>query len=276
MLSRLQRPTPPRIPLFTELWPLAVRIVLLVTAILIGVWLLVTLSGIFVLLLFAVTLAAGVSPLIDGLQRRGLRRGLAVLLMYLVLVGALAVLGLVLIPLAVRGVRESVARAPEYAERFTRWLTDLQQAYPALAAVLDPTQIPLRDAADAFTSQIGAVVSQAVRLGGLALGLVEAVVVTVVLLAVTFYLLVDGRRVRDYLLSFVPAARRPRAQALAGQIGPRMGGWVLGQLILSTGVGLATFIGLCSAFPERPSWRLSPRSGRSSRSPVPSSAPYPP
>ena len=61
-----------------------------------------------------------------------------------------------------------------------------------------------------------------------------------VVLLLTFYLVTDGPRIHSYLLSFVPAGQREHARRLTSAMGQRMGGWLLGQLVVSTVVGVIT------------------------------------
>src|SRR5262249_43045766 len=84
----------------------------------------------------------------------------------------------------------------------------------------------------------------AVNLLGAALGVFGGLFTTLLTLLITFYLVVDGMRIRDYLLSFLPAGRVAQARRVTDGIGERMGGWLLGQVALSASIGLASFVAL--------------------------------
>ena len=68
----------------------------------------------------------------------------------------------------------------------------------------------------------------------------------VVVLVLTAYFLADLPRVRATLYRFVPAGRRPRAILLGDQILVKVGGYVLGNLVISVISATATFIWLIS------------------------------
>ena len=64
--------------------------------------------------------------------------------------------------------------------------------------------------------------------------------VVVVVLAV--YLLADMRRIRRTAYRFVPASRRPRAVLLGDAISQRIGGYVLGNVLVSLIAGLSSLV----------------------------------
>jgi predicted PurR-regulated permease PerM len=223
-----------------DFWALAVRIVAIAAAIGVGLWLAVTLRAVLLQLLLAVILATGLGPLVDRLQRAGLRRGVAVLLIYLALVLALIVLGVAVIPPIVRETEEFVRGAPTYGDLVTERLRDLRREFP----FLPPLDEQLTEQIRGLGSQIGAIASQALVVGRFALGIFSGLLSVLLVLLITLYLIVDGARIREYLLSFLAPAQRGRVLAVTDRIGQRMGGWLLGQLALSATVGLASFLGL--------------------------------
>ncbi|HEV2457908.1 MAG TPA: hypothetical protein VGS80_06050, partial [Ktedonobacterales bacterium] len=65
-------------------WGPPARLVVAAAAMAAGLWFAFLLRGVLLQVLVAIILAAGLSPLVDWLNRRGVPRGLAVLLIYLV------------------------------------------------------------------------------------------------------------------------------------------------------------------------------------------------
>jgi predicted PurR-regulated permease PerM len=53
----------------------------------------------------------------------------------------------------------------------------------------------------------------------------------------TFYLLADGARIQEYLLTFVPPGRRASVHVITDRMGERMGHWLLGQVFLCLLIG---------------------------------------
>lgn len=68
----------------------------------------------------------------------------------------------------------------------------------------------------------------------------------VIVLVLTAYFLADMPRVRAMMYRFVPAHRRPRAVLLGDQIMVKVGGYVLGNVIISIISAVVTFVWLIS------------------------------
>ncbi len=223
-----------------DLWLLALRIVLLAAAVILAVWFAVAVQEVLLRLLLAIILATGLSPLVDRLQASGLPRGPAVLLIYAGLILLLIVLGVAVVPSLLDQVEEIVLAAPTYADRFMDWLHGLRETY----AFLPPLDEQLLAQLRGLTGQLGAIAAQALIVGRVALDFLNGVLSIGIVLLITLYLIVDGPRVRNYLLSFVPAVHHDRLRLLFGRMGERMGGWLLGQVALSATIGLASYVGL--------------------------------
>jgi predicted PurR-regulated permease PerM len=64
----------------------------------------------------------------------------------------------------------------------------------------------------------------------------------VVVVVLALYLVADAPRVRRTVYRFVPASRRPRAVLLGDAIARRVGGYVLGNVLVSVVAGLASLV----------------------------------
>jgi predicted PurR-regulated permease PerM len=223
-----------------DLWALALRIVVLALALGIGLWLAVTLRGILLQVLLAIILAAGLGPLVGWLQGRGIPRAAAVLLIYALVIGALVLFGVAVIPPVIREIQDVVHDAPAYGERLVGFLHDLRDQYPFLPPLDEQLIAQLRG----LGSQIGAIAAQALSVARLALSFFSGVLTAILVLLITLYLVVDGQRVREYLLSFLQPRQAARARLVGDRIGPRIGGWLLGQIALSATIGLVSYVGL--------------------------------
>jgi predicted PurR-regulated permease PerM len=66
----------------------------------------------------------------------------------------------------------------------------------------------------------------------------------IIVLFIALYMTVDGAAMRDYMLVFLPASRRPRARRIIANMSWRLGQWVVGQLVVCVLVGLGAGIAL--------------------------------
>ena len=68
----------------------------------------------------------------------------------------------------------------------------------------------------------------------------EAVVSVVTVLALVYFWMTERARLQRFTLSFLPAQRRSGARNTWNDVELRLGGWVRGQLVLMTAVGVLT------------------------------------
>jgi predicted PurR-regulated permease PerM len=224
-----------------DLWGLAARVVALAAAVALAVWVLVTALPLVLLLLLALILATGLAPLVEQLQQRtGLSRPLAVLVLYLVGLLVLLVLSVLAVPPVVQGIQQAAANAPQYPDQLAQRLGDLRRQFPFLPPLDQQAGGPLKD----LGGQLGGTAGQALPAVGGVLGTAAGLLSAGLVLLFTTHFVVDGARMRDYLLSFLPPARRTPARAALDRMAQRMGAWLLGQVTLSLIMGVASFVGL--------------------------------
>lgn len=221
-------------------WSVAWRAVLAATATVVGIWLIIQVRGIVVEVLIALILATGLRPLVARLHRRGLPQGVAVLLIYVGFIVLVALLLLILVPPVVIQVESFVANAPEFGNRLTDNLIALANGLPFISISRHDLDTQLRQLA----GQVGALVPQLTRVVQVAVSIFSGFLSVILTLLITFYLIVDGDRIRSYFLGFLAPRRRARAREVTDSIGQRMGGWLLGQLALSFVIGLCSYIAL--------------------------------
>lgn len=224
-----------------DLWGLALRIVALVAGLVATVWVIVTALPLILFLLLALILAAGLSRPVDRLQHQSrLPRGLAVLVVYVAILLLLVVLGALGVPPIVQGLQQAASRAPEYPDQVTQRLAELRRQFPFLPPLDQQLGGPLTD----LGGQLGGAAGQALPAVGSLLGTAAGLLSLGLIVLFTTHFVMDGARMREYLLSFLPPARQAPARALAERMARRMGAWVLGQVTLSLLMGLASFVGL--------------------------------
>jgi predicted PurR-regulated permease PerM len=236
----------------SALWRVAMRSTLFAVGLILSLYVLYLLRGVMVQLLLAVIIAAGMTPLVERLAptsaarvgrwwERGLPRPVAVLFVYLALLGAIAGLGAAVIPPAAAQVRELAKDAPRYLEELQRWANGLSDRYPFLPSGMGemlPAQL------QSGAGQLRGVLDQALVALGLVLEALQGILNFVFILFLALYLTTDAERIRRYFISFLPADRRGQAETVTAHIGERLGGWVRGQIALSGIIGGITLVGL--------------------------------
>jgi len=215
-------------------------------------------SGVLVLVLVAIILAAGLEPLIAWVRGRlRLGRGLTILLVYGAFFLAVIALAAVVLPAAIAQFADAVGRLPQFLDRVGAWAGTLRP--PLVSSAVGRLVQAGREVVDAR----GPLLPSTDAVVGVGLTVVETVVSVVTILAVVYYWLVEHARLQRFALAFLPAPRRAGIRDTWNEVETRLGLWVRGQLILMGTIGLATgtaclllgvpgwlFLGLISALTE--------------------------
>jgi predicted PurR-regulated permease PerM len=190
-------------------------------------WTIVVAGQILVLLGLAFFLAVGLDPAVVWLYRRGVPRGLALVLVLATAVGLVAGFFAVAIPVI-------TTQAAKLAEEIPHYLHTLNNHKSTLGKL---------NAKYHFVSGLqkllngGASFDSALGIGKVLLGFATSMLVVVV---VMIYLLADMPRVRRGIYLLAPKSRRARMVLLTDEILDRVGGYVLGNLLTSMIAGVCT------------------------------------
>jgi len=175
----------------------------------------------FILLTFALVLAIALQPTVGWLERKGLSRGAAVLLVAIALVGlSLAFLTFVTTSLA-QQIALLVQDFPGFRARLEH---RLPVHYPVLKRIVDEIfALP-------SSPEIAAHLRRPLALGTTVLGGALSMFFTMI---VTLYLLLDGRRLYAWLIAYVPRRHRDRMGITAEEVSVVVQAYVRGQVVTS-------------------------------------------
>jgi predicted PurR-regulated permease PerM len=208
----------------------AVRIRTLVSAAIITlgvvglVFLLHAVLDIVLVFLLAIVVAEGIRPLVKQLQRWRFPKSAAILTVYAVLLGVLALLLTLL-------VQPLVSQATQLANDFPRYQSQLQQFINDLQARLHLS--------GNFNTQIGSALGTAKDVL-LAIGTTTATVLVnfVIVLVLAFLWLTTSDRLKAFVVDLVPPMRQPLAADVIADMGTRIGGYLRGVVINMVVIGI--------------------------------------
>ena len=206
------------------------RLLLIAAATGVAAYVAATLRLVVVPAVLAVFLTVLLEPFKHRLERAGMATALAALVALAAAVVVLGGLLALLIPPVVDELDTLTRDVEAGASRVVEWVAEgpLNAGDGDVSAVVDR----LRDNVDVLGSGV---------LAGATL-LAEAVAALLLALVFTFFLLKDGRRLWRWVLSRVPARRRPAAAELGRRIWATLGAYLRGVLIVA--LFDAVFIGL--------------------------------
>ena len=192
-----------------------------------------TARGVLILALIALFLAVSLDPAVRALSRWHIRRGLAILVVVLVVLGLVAAF------------LQSVI--PAMAEQFQAMVRD----FPHYLASLQHRSASVRQISGRYhlTSQINKLLaSLPARLGSGAFGIsrrvFSALAATLTVTVLTIYFLVDLPRLQRSAVLLFPRAHRARFGRIADVLVDKVGSYMLGNILVSLVAGLAAFAAL--------------------------------
>jgi len=209
---------------------LSTRWIIAAIAALIALWALRELWQVFLLVVTAFIFMAALHPYVDWLCRRGMNRAVAVFLMLLLVFAVLGSVVAIVAPAMYDEFQDLHSNLPRYAQDFEDFMSDLG---------FDTRRWDLPEHAEAIDWNDIISGSQAVDYGQrAALWIFSAFTVAVL----TAYLLIDAPRMKRFLYRFVPRGREPDAEHFLAALGRVVGGYVRGQFVTSSIIGVFTTV----------------------------------
>ena len=186
-------------------------------------------------ILIALFLALALNPAVAFFERKGIRRGLAAAVVFMIALAAIGLLGLLVIPPLVAQIRDFIDAVPDFIDELTAGrgpLGFLQEDYQIVDRVRDAIE----------KQGAGGVLGVAAPAQAIATSVITAVVGVVTIIFLTFFMLLEGRRSVDRFLGLLPESARPRWERVGNDIYRTVGGYVSGNLLISLIAGTASVV----------------------------------
>ena len=201
-----------------------------------------TLSTIIAYIGAALFLALGLDPAISWLERRGLPRWAAIVIVMTGVGLLIAALVLAVVPIIVDQVSQLVEEIPGIIERVSSfdWVESLEEQFPQLA---------ISDLQEQVTAAITDFFTNPEKLSELAGGVLQVTIAIgtgifaiVIVLILTLYFVASLNSMKRATYQLVPASKRARFADLTEQITQSVGRYVLGQVSLAAVNGILSFV----------------------------------
>ncbi|GAA1938106.1 AI-2E family transporter [Microbacterium aoyamense] len=185
-------------------------------------------STILIYVFLALFIALGLDPIVRWLERKGLKRGTAITLVFLAFALVASAFLLVMLPPVLEQIGEFVASIPvAMAEiQHTDWYLSLPaNAQSAIGGALDQLAALI-----AQPSTVAAIGGGALAVG---VGIVNFITGMFIVVALTLYFLSSLTAMKDAFYSIAPARSRPRLAVMTEQITASVGESLIGSVVLS-------------------------------------------
>jgi predicted PurR-regulated permease PerM len=192
--------------------------------------------------LIAAFIAFGVQPIINRLEKRGVRKPLAIAIVFTVLLAIVIVGLLVVVPLTIAQLQALVTNMPAYVTAIQdslhatqRWL---QHRIPGLHMPQDAFDVGKFGSERLAAIATGTLTS----LGAIVITAATAFFVAFSSIVLSFFFLLNDTQIVEAFASLFPLRRRETARKLAREITETFGSFISGQVIVSAITGIVVAV----------------------------------
>ncbi|EAD2691794.1 AI-2E family transporter [Listeria monocytogenes] len=183
------------------------------------------------------------NPIIDWLEKHKWKRGWAIALLYLVIIGLLILLFSFVIPAVKDQIVSLFKSFPGYWDQITQKFDEFSSS-SLFDQLKDKLNTNMSDIMKTLSTKGTSVINSAISSIGSIVGTVTEVVLAIVTTPlVLFYLLKDGKKLPDFLLKMLPVNGRAHTRQVLGEANHQISSYIRGQIIVSLCIGILLFIG---------------------------------
>jgi predicted PurR-regulated permease PerM len=220
-LVAVRKPT-----LQVEITPFSMVVALLLAGM---VWMLSRLAPAILVLVAALMIVATLYPMITWMERHGMRRGMAIAIVFASLLLVLVALLTVTLPALAKQVLSLLSHEPELREKLAAFLARYRYAEPLAEGLRTLQYGPLLKASGAGMLTFSR-------------SLIEVVAYGIAAVFLALYIAIDGERLRGALFAVVPRAQHIRLSRILLNLQTIVGGYLRGQAITSLCMGIFIFV----------------------------------
>lgn len=206
--------------------------------IILALWFLYVVRDIIALLFISVLIVALIEPAVNWMQRKGIRREIGIILIYLLLLVFLGLASFFMIPYLTDQFRELVKKVPEYSQNFNHLFSGIENYFQFQGGDASPSASNIwENAKKSFSGMSGNIFTTTV---GFFSGLISVVVV----FALVFYMTVREDGIKNFIVAILPKKHEEYATSLVIRIKNKIGKWMQGQLLVMLFIFILDFIWL--------------------------------
>ncbi|AIS61793.1 AI-2E family transporter [Listeria ivanovii] len=183
------------------------------------------------------------NPIIDWLEKKKWKRGWAIALLYVVIIGLIILLFSFVIPAVKDQIISLFKTFPGYWDQITQKFNEFSQS-SLFDQLKDKLSTNMSDIMKTISEKGTSVLNGAITSIGSIVGTVTEVILAIVTTPlVLFYLLKDGKKLPDFLLKMLPVNGRAHTRQVLGEANHQISSYIRGQIIVSLCIGILLFIG---------------------------------
>lgn len=188
---------------------------------LIALWFLYQIRSIILFLFICIIFASALGPIVDRLEKIKIPRPVAIMFIYLLIIGILTAVLAIIIPVLISQTIALINNLPEFLNKIGFYRLQLQP---------DIFNEPFTKLPGGLFKIISSTFSN--------------VIMIFAFFVITFYLLMERKHLNRHVRFFFGLESEKKVERLALELENKLGGWVRGQLLLMLIIGLMSWVGM--------------------------------
>ncbi|HEY0059284.1 MAG TPA: AI-2E family transporter [Flavisolibacter sp.] len=204
-------------------------------AMIILLWLLYKTSGAILLLLFALILAVVINAPIALLEKKGLKRFLACLIVFFIIIVVFGLLGWLIIPRISDQITMLINNLPGYADQLSKNVASWFKDYPEISKDIQEQGVSLSEWAPSVPRTL-------MSIGNYSLSILGTVLIIIFFISMVVYTVTNPRPLLQLFFSFFPADKHEKTTIALQNASTMIIGWMKSNIIGGTIKAVCIFI----------------------------------
>ena len=198
---------------------------------------------IFITILISIILAYAINPVINKLEKRGIKRLYGVLIVYVSILATFFILAFLIIPKSGREIKRLVTELPVYFDQLSLAIDNIYTKYSSTLGGLPPMFQGIEELIVDNLGKIETVVVQGLtNFFGTIIGMSSKIINIILTPILTLYFLVDKDQFVKITKGWIPKKHRKDTIYLTSTIDKSLSKFIRGRLLMSLYVGVFTTI----------------------------------
>jgi putative permease len=206
------------------LYKALIKAISFAAGIVIFLWFLIKISGVLMLLLFAVTLAIVINGPVTMLEKRKIKRGWASLIVFGIIFLVIALIGWLVIPTIGEQLTLLIGNIPGYAQHLSKLVASALSDYPDVAKQLET-------GGNSMAQWIPSIPNTLMRVGNFSLNIIGSILVIIIFLSLIIYMVLQPRPLVEIYLSLFSSDNRDKATRALTKASIMLNGWMRANII---------------------------------------------
>ncbi len=196
--------------------------VIKIVGVLLGLWFLFVIRDIVLLLFLVIIIVMALAPIIDRWQRY-MSRGLAVGLLFVIILAIFTLVISLLVPPLASQIGELANNLPGYADHLQQYLASQSDGAHITQRAIQTLSDQLSGLSQGFLTAT--------------LGILGGLVTFFTAIVLSAYLLYEEQGIRKFIISVLPIEQKEAVVSAINKVGDKLGSWLRGQLMLMLIIG---------------------------------------